>query len=131
MRSIALMLFIWLGLSAWYVMDSYGMERGAIVRVPMLKGGVTVRTLAGYLSIYYTHSNRRNAASFEWRPFGWEASHNWGGGLYVHLRRRHHPTHPNEYSEIRMPLIVPMLSVPLLLLIAGYRNYRAFRRRKA
>lgn len=128
---ILLMLVGWLGLGVYYVVESYGMERGAIVRAPILKGDITARTLAGYLSIYHAADHLGRARSFALTPFAWKADHNWGGGFYVHFGRKHHPSHPSEYSEIRMPLVVPILFPFLVLTVARHRSHWSTQKRQA
>jgi hypothetical protein len=124
MRSLIIMLVCVTAQLCWFSITSYKMDRGLTLRSSHLAGELTIRTLAGSLSIAHWPLHSGPSKGIEVYPYSYNSTNSWGGGTFFHYRRELSPG--NYYSELRLPI----LTFALPLLLASAYIYSRFRHLK-
>jgi hypothetical protein len=124
MRALIIMLVCVIAQLCWFSITSYKMDRGLTLRSSHLAGELTIRTLAGSLSIAHWPLHSGPSKGIEVYPYSYKSTNSWGGGTFFHYRRELSPG--NYYSELRLPI----LTFALPLLLASAYIYSRFRHQK-
>lgn len=124
MRALIIMLVCVIAQLCWFSITSYTMDRGLSLRSSHLAGELTIRTLAGSLSVSHWPLHSGPSKGIEVYPYSHKSTNSWGGGTFFHYRRELSPG--NYYSELRLPILT--FALPILLVSAYI--YSRFRHQK-